>query len=382
MFEIFRNGYNETIPVRMNDYSGSIMTTSTADAPALTKYARLAEMLRRQIAGGQFAPGDRLPSFSEFRAEHGVTISTVEKVFTILEREGLIERFRGKGVFVAQRQTTLKCIGFLSRPLARLDWTSYWTHLVEGIQDGAHAAGYKIMLVNPDLPTAWNEGLGGVITHEHQREDPPQLRVPTPRVCVLSPSKSFASVVADDYGGVHQAVEHLLQLGHRRIAYLSADVYWWQQQRVSGYLDALREAGIVPEERWLRAIDCRMLPFRERAADAMRDWLKSDWRELGCTALLCYNDGAALGVMEVLQEYGIRIPDELSLIGFDGTILCETASPKLTTVQVPLREIGLRAVRVLIEQIEAGESEAVSLSLPTTLKPGGSTSRLAKHSSS
>ena len=373
-------GHTVTIPVRLSDYSGFIMATLTTDAPALPKYAHLAEMLRRQIVGGQLVPGDRLPSFSEFRAQHGVTISTVEKVFATLERDGLIERFRGKGVFVAQPRTALKCIGFLSRPLAPLDRTLYWAHLVEGAQEGAHAAGYKIMLVNPDLPTAWNETLGGFITHEHQREDPPQLQVSTPRVCVMSPSKNFASVVADDYGGAHQAVEHLLQLGHRRIAYLSADVYWSRQQRVSGYHDALREAGIVPKEQWLRTTEGHT--FRQLGTAAMRAWLESDWKELGCTALLCHNDETALGIMEALHERGIRVPDDLSLVGFDGTILGETASPKLTTVQVPLREIGLRAMRVLIEQIEAGQSEAVSLSLPTTLKHGGSTSRLPINSRS
>jgi DNA-binding LacI/PurR family transcriptional regulator len=311
--------------------------------------------------------------------QHGITTSTIEKVLTTLEREGLVERFHGKGIFVAQRSVITKLIGFVGRQLESPDQAPYralyWTHIVEGIQDVAHTAGYKIMLVNPDFPMAWDENLGGIITHEPEFEDLPQLRVSTPRVCVLLPAQGFASVVADEYGGMRQAIEHLLQLGHRRIAYLSVEMYWPRQQRLMSYFDTLRRAGIVPQEQWVRTLEG--LNFREQGAAAMHEWLDSNWHELGCTALLCHNDETALGVMDTLRERSVRIPDDLSLVGFDGTTLSEIAFPKLTTVEIPLREVGRRAARLLIEQIESGTSEAVSLSLPTLLKRGGSTKCLA-----
>jgi DNA-binding LacI/PurR family transcriptional regulator len=349
------------------------MTTILSGAPSISKQANVTELLREQIISGDLQPGDRLPSFSEMHTLYGIAPSTIDKVLNVLENEGLVQRLHGKGVFVNPRKVPLKCIGFLSSESGTVGWGLYWAHIVEGLQAGAHAAGYDVMLLSPDSYAASYEKVDGVILHELQREVQRKLQLPTARVWVMSQTAGVASVVPDDFGGAYQSVEHLLALGHRRIAYLSGNAPWSMTMRLMGYRKAFWDAGLEQSEDWVRAYNG--LEQGELGRNLMREWLDSDWKELGCTALLCNNDDVALGVMELLSERGIRVPEDLSVMGFDGTILCQTAHPRLTSIAVPLREIGIRAVELLLEQIESGKSGTASLSLPTTLMLGGSTSR-------
>jgi DNA-binding LacI/PurR family transcriptional regulator len=343
----------------------------------------LASELRRKIRAGTLAPGDRLPSFSQLREQHGVTLSTIEKSLSTLEREGLIERFHGKGVFVREKDKATKTLGFVCGKQGTSAWGLYWVAFMDGVQQAAHAAGYEILLLNPALASDWQDKVDGAIFHEMTLDDCLQTPAAVPQVNVLSSVPGLTCVVADEFGGMQQAVRHLLELGHRRIAYLVDDSFWQTQIRLTGYRAALREAGIKASPKWVREIRISRAnrAWNIYGREQMQAWLDEDWSRLGCTALLCHNDEVATGVLPTLRERGIRVPDDLSVMGYDGTILCETARPRLSSIKVPLREIGARATALLIEQIETGQSDAVTLSLPTNLQLGGSTGRLADSTS-
>ncbi len=342
-----------------------------------TKHARLTHELRGRIRSGALLPGDRLPSFSQLREQHGVTLSTIEKSLSTLEREGLIERFHGKGVFVRKKSKATKCLGFVCGKQGTSAWGLYWVAFMDGVQQAAHAAGYEILLLNPALSPDWQDKVDGAIFHELTLEDCLQTPAAVPQVNVLSSVPGLTCVVADEFGGMQQAVRYLLELGHRRIAYLVDDSFWQTQIRLTGYRAALREAGVKASPKWVREIgvDRAHRAWHICGREQMQAWLESDWAQLGCTALLCHNDEVASGVLPVLRESGVRVPEDLSVMGYDGTILCETTQPRLSSIKVPLREIGARATALLIEQIESGQSDAVTLSLPTTLQLGGSISR-------
>jgi LacI family transcriptional regulator len=109
----------------------------------------------------------------------------------------------------------------------------------------------------------------------------------------------------------------------------------------------------------------------------MKKWLSDGWRETGCTAILAQNDVAAIGVMQILQEEGIRVPDDVSVMGFDGTEICDLVSPRLWSVMLPLAQIGAKAVEILNRQI-AGEADAgETILLPLHLRQGESVARIA-----
>ena len=104
----------------------------------------------------------------------------------------------------------------------------------------------------------------------------------------------------------------------------------------------------------------------------MQTWLANNWQQAGCTALLAHNDYVAIGVMDALREAGLRVPDDIAVVGFDGLEVGQFVSPRLTTVEVPLHEIGAQAVEMLCAQIESGQRSAEHRLLPTRMVQGQS----------
>src|SRR5690606_14552854 len=136
------------------------------------------------------------------------------------------------------------------------------------------------------------------------------------------------------------ATQHLFELGHSRIAYLlwSADDSL-SRQRLAGYQSAHEEANVQSHENFIRFLqEPRTLGYDKSVELTMQRWLAEDWRELGCTAILAHNDEAAVSVIRVLREHGLRVPEDGSVVGFDGTRISELSTPELTTIKVPLQE--------------------------------------------
>lgn len=346
----------------------------------LPKYVKIAEHLRRQMRAGVFKAGDRLPSLAQLNSEFGASQATVDRAHAMLEQDGLIVREQGRGVFVAeapQRKATgvIGCV--LPPPNVTLQFP-YYQALTTGIRMAAIAAGVEVLLLNDPPSAGWEKVDGALIFGEVRSDIPQQLPIPMPLVGLMSPIPGIPCALADDYHGMRQAVEHLLQLGHWRIAYLSdadqpAKDTPVTHRRLDGYRDALVAHGIEPRPEWMGHLNVLYGEFRERGRDSMRDWLRDGrFAALGCTALLAQNDRCAIGAMETLRAAGYRVPDDISVVGFDGTPECDIVEPRLTSVEVPLQDIGAHATRMLL-QLVAGQSGQDSVALPTRLQVRGST---------
>jgi DNA-binding LacI/PurR family transcriptional regulator len=250
--------------------------------------------------------------------------------------------------------------------------------LLAGVHEVLQQRGLQLLLLDSDAPdirgkvdgalvnTAWNI----IPSNWHDEKGP--------CVGLLLPSRTaeISSVVSDDYAGQRQATQHLLDLGHRRIAYLhSKAAKLLVPNRRAGYFDALQAAGVEPENRWVRPLisEVQVMDFRATGRESMAAWLREDWSTLGCTALVCHNDETAVGAMEALQEAGWRVPEDVSVVGFDGTELCEYARPRLTSVEISLHELGRAATELLLHHIEHGVDEWKHLTLPITLRVRAST---------
>lgn len=154
-------------------------------------------------------------------------------------------------------------------------------------------------------------------------------------------SRSVPLVQVDNRRGAFLATQHLLALGHTRVAHVAgAQELRISEQRVAGYRDALAAAGL-PADPELVAVGS----FTEEGGyAAMQDLLDS-----GATAVFAANDLSALGVIHALAASGRRVPDDVSVVGFDDVRLAAYTSPTLTTVRQPAREIGERATRLLLD---------------------------------
>lgn len=173
------------------------------------------------------------------------------------------------------------------------------------------------------------------------------------------------TVGATNWRGGVQATEHLLGLGHQRIAFIGASVDSTPgDERLAGFRQTMESAGLSVDPALVRTGD-----YRYEDGLACLDLLRSDNPP---TAIFAACDLVALGVFEAARLAGIRVPEDLSVIGFDDSYAALGASPPLTTVRQPLIEMGRLALRTAVAAAR-GEAVSPSLELATTLVVRGST---------
>ncbi|MCI6411818.1 LacI family DNA-binding transcriptional regulator [Schaalia hyovaginalis] len=184
------------------------------------------------------------------------------------------------------------------------------------------------------------------------------------------PPAGTASIGATNWNGGVEATQHLIALGHRRIAFVKGpEDSVPGHERFEGYLSALRMNRIPYEPNLVTGDEYSY----ENGLTAGRSLLSGPKRERP-TAIFASNDVTAIGVFEAARELGIRIPEELSVIGFDDTDLARWTTPALTTVHQPLVEMGARAVRtVLLMTKEADGAASAPIQLTTRLVVRNST---------
>jgi DNA-binding LacI/PurR family transcriptional regulator len=168
-------------------------------------------------------------------------------------------------------------------------------------------------------------------------------RMKSPIVLINSHHRGeFAhSVRIDNVGAAKIATLHLVELGHRRIAYIGDELgFQSDSERLNGYQKALKDAGLP--------FDPALVAYGDgtpvRGLDAMSRLLSLPEPP---TAVFCYNDREALGAMRAVREYGLRIPDDISIVGFDDLFLSSYTHPPLTTIRQPKHEMGRQATEIL-----------------------------------
>jgi DNA-binding LacI/PurR family transcriptional regulator len=244
----------------------------------------------------------------------------------------------------------------------------YFSQILHGVQDEAFEAGREILLINSHAPIPWYK-MDAVLL----AGDNPQLLADKPAtlpcVALLYHDRHLPSVVVDDFEGVRQATERLIDLGHERIGYLSLVNHPITRLRIAGYQRALNDAGLAAAPEWMRFLPQEVLQqeisaqqgdprrhFREWGYCSVQNWLRSDWEKSACTALLTQNDHVAVGALAAFQEAGISVPSEVSLVGFDDSALCECTTPTLSSIAIPLFEVGAVGVRSLLRELGRAQS--------------------------
>ena len=197
----------------------------------------------------------------------------------------------------------------------------------------------------------------------------------TPYVSIHANSilSGVANIETDEEQGAYEMVRLLIAQGHRRIMHIAGpEGLTGTERRTRGYKRALSSARI--------ALDPSLIVpagfSAGTARTALRQWLRHHPGHLLPQAIFCVNDSTAIGSMETLAELGLRVPDDVSVAGFDDTLVARIAIPQLTSVRQPLREMGGKAVDLLLARIknphEASGSSAKSLVFPVDLVPRAS----------
>ena len=174
-------------------------------------------------------------------------------------------------------------------------------------------------------------------------------------------AEGISVVRAAHASGATQATAHLLGFGHRRIAAIGGPKECVAtHERLRGYHGALAGAGVLPDPDLFRYSD-----FTVEGGRAEAEWLLS--LPDPPTAVFAFNDAMAVGVMQAVAARGLRVPDDVSVVGFDDTVQAAIVVPALTTVRQPLAELGRTAVSLLLRQIENRRLEPLRVELATRL---------------
>ena len=246
----------------------------------------------------------------------------------------------------------------------------YFAGVADGVKAAADASGYRLLLNSAfltdrdeigALETFIDFDIDGVILTgsrtptaaiEHAARSIPVVVASRPMA-----SKLVDNVNNDDATGARLVVEHLVELGHRHIVHLDGGRGAGASQRRRGYKRAMEAAGLEP--RLVRS------GFTEAAGVTATKAALADSRPI--TAVFAGNDMSALGALDVLDDAGLRVPDDISLVGYDNTFVAALRHVGLTTVDQGRDHIGRLAVEMLIERIEHGRTEARDVIHPPSL---------------
>jgi len=319
------------------------------------------------------------PRIADVAREAGVSKTAVSFAFNSPERlsaetAGRIREVAGAlgyrpnpvARMLTQRQTMT--LGVLTpQALAVIFSNPFFALFSEGVAHAAEELGYELHFISPlhgSLALAVGRStVDGVVAIGLSAEHPEveQIRgAGLPMVLVDSDDlPEHSSVVVDDEAGARAAAEHLLKLGHRDILVIAVEgpaspdgqptPHQVSAKRLRGYRAATAAAGLgLPDDHVLAArssIDGGWSAFQNAWALGLRP-----------TAVLTMSDAIALGAMRAARELGVRIPDDLSVVGFDDIDLAAHVDPPLTTVHQPIRQKGADAVRLLLAEVEQREA--------------------------
>jgi LacI family transcriptional regulator len=251
--------------------------------------------------------------------------------------------------------------------------------IFRGVEDAALEEGYTVILSSTDgqerrerevLLALQSRMIDGVVVASASLRDSSvhwlrEHGIPHVLVNRYSDQKDYF-VGTDDRLGARLATEHLLALGHKRIAHLAGQRrYSTAVNRQRGYEEALKAAGIEPDSTLI--VETGFVGAGVTATHRLLDRRKRP------TAVVAVNDVAAVGAYDAAEQLGLRIPADLAITGYNDIPLAARLRPGLTTIHVPAQEIGRAAARMLLEQMVAGRHEPKRMVLPPELIVRGST---------
>lgn len=332
------------------------------------KHKEVARALQEQIARGDWQVGARIPSDHELSRRFGVAYMTARQGVSSLVESGLVRRVRGSGTYVIRTEPLTERQLKPAPEFVLL--TAGVRHVLDPYYYPEILAGFEEEIGDVaifDFHTAISEELVGdhskvacVLTGEHEVLYTNLLRDRGLKVVALNRyngRRPIPYVALDNAKGAEEVVDHLVALGHRRIAFIKGPLGNIDgDERFAGYRNGLRKHKLKP-------ISLDKGAFEETVGhEAALTLLTAKPRP---SAIFCASDVTALGAMKAARELGISIPEELSIVGFGDFKLAEFLNPGLTSVRLPLREFGRTAARQLMRL--SGPPPIENLVLPTSL---------------
>jgi LacI family transcriptional regulator len=303
-----------------------------------------------------------------------VNADTARRVMKVAETLGYRPNPIARGLKTSKSQTVGLVIPDLTNPL--------FPPIVRGMEDVLEPAGFSGLIVNTDndpgrelaqIESLRSRQVEGLIVATALIDHPLLVKLHREGVKMVMVNRrtegiNVPSITPDDATGISLAVEHLAELGHRRIVHLAGpQTTSTGVVRARSFRNTVRELGLDNDPDLVTTCE---FWNEEDGARALRGLLD---RGIDFTAVVAGNDLIALGCYDVFAERGIVCPDDVSVVGFNDMPFLDKLRPPLTSVAVPHHQIGVEAARMLLETIDEPDRPARSVLLPLTLRVRGST---------
>ena len=329
------------------------------------KYNAIEEDLRQLIFSDDIHAGDKLPSENVLASRYGVSRQTIRKALEALEQEGYIYAVHGSGRYISERTIHRKNSKNIAVVLTYLS-DYIFPKVIRGIDDVLSENGYSIILKHTNnsrsgeikcLEELITKDIDGIIIEpsksnmflKHMSLFSRLDEYEIPYVFIQGRYESMTDkvhVLMDDEKGSYLLTKHLIESGHKNIYGIFKSDDSQGQDRHKGYAKALSEAGLVydPDKViWFFTEDRKVHPYT-----SLKNIIK---QKKPIDAVVCYNDQIAVHAIKAIEEMGLKVPNDISITGYDNSRYSTIADLKLTTIVHPQEKLGEIAAETLLKMI-------------------------------
>lgn len=335
----------------------------------ITKHTMVKEQIRAWILEGKVKPGEKIPSENELVKIFQVSRHTVRQAVGDLVHEGWLYREQGSGTYCshrlknsAQKNGTDKNIGVITTYISDYIFPS----IIRGIESYLSEKGYSLIVASTNnnietekqcLQNMLSKNIDGLIVEptKSSSHNPninyyltlEQNEIPYLMINQFYHGINPPHIILDDDHGGFIATEHLIELGHKKILGIFKSDDLQGVKRMKGFFRAARENGLAFSSDMVVTFTTE--DRKEKIAQDVKALLSASSRP---TAVVCYNDEIALDVLHVIRELGLRVPDDISMVGYDDSHLTEATEVRLTSITHPKMKMGIAAAKWIVAKIE------------------------------
>ncbi|WP_077304981.1 GntR family transcriptional regulator [Terribacillus halophilus] len=353
-----------------------------------TKYAIVKQAIKSKILDGTYEPHAKIPSESVMMKQFDVSRHTVRLAIGELVNEGWLYREQGAGTFCADRSKhQLQQNGMQNKNIAIV--TTYisdyiFPSIIRGAEAFLSEHGYNVSLFNTDnnhekereyLERIITTGFDGAIIEPTKSASAnpninyylnlERLQIPYIMINAYYDALEPFRVLVDDERGAFLQTEHLIQQGHRDIVGFFKTDDMQGTLRMKGYLKAHRENKVPINPKHIvtyKTEEKHQKPIHELE-------VLLDQADAKPTGLVCYNDELAIKLLDVLRTRDMKVPQDMSIVGFDNSNLAELSEVKLTSVEHPKAELGRAAGKLIIDLIESKHGKGSGKTIDSVVFP-------------
>lgn len=333
------------------------------------KYLEIVNWIKEKIEQKELLPGQKMYSENKLCELFSLSRQTVRHALLVLEEEELVTRVRGSGTYVNDsRLCTIENKTRVAVVTTYVD--SYiFPKTIQGMENVLFEQGYSVQIaftnnmverertILEDILS--RDDVGGIIIEATKSGLPnPNLglyrELMKRKIPILFVNSYYKELLAphvtlDDFYVGKTATNYLINMGHRKIAGIFKLDDGQGHLRYGGYIEAIKEAQLIPEENNLVWLDTQDVQELELCMDKILKRLKN------CSAVFCYNDQIARNLITLLKQRGIRVPEDLSLISVDDSELASLGEVEFSSVQHPMDKLGAKAAENLIQMMKSSK---------------------------